>query len=519
MRDAPPALAPPTLAPPDPAPAAPLPDASASDAPAVEARAAHAPAAPAPAAPDARGFWSLVREALRGSEQDYSAGPLGRAVLLLAVPMVIEMAMESIFAVVDIFLVAHLGANATAAVALTESLLGAVYALAVGLAVGATAVVARRVGEKDPDGAGRAAGQALLLAGGVAAVLGAVGAALAPQLLALMGASAAVREVGTAYARIMLGGEASIILLFVGNAIFRGAGDPAVAMRTLVVANGLNIVLAPLLIHGPGPLPALGVTGAAVATTIGRGTGAALALWKLTRPHTPGAAAARVRVTARDLRPERVGLGALARLSAQAAAQSLVNTASWVFLVRVVALFGSVALAGYVVAIRLVVFALLPAWGLSNAAATLVGQSLGARDPARAERAVWLTAHYNAAFLGAVGLVFLLAARPIVGVFTPDPAVVAVGVTCLRVVSLGFVFYAYGLVLTAAFNGAGDTATPTRLNVAVFWVFEIPLAWVLARPLGWGPTGVFVAIAVSFSLLAVVSAVVFRRGRWKERAV
>lgn len=463
-------------------------------------------------------FWSLVRESLHGSHHDFSRGPLGRAILLLAVPMVLEMAMESVFAVTDIFFVAHLGPAATAAVGLTESLLGAVYALAIGLSIAATAVVARRVGEHDPEGAAQAAGQAMLLSAAVAAMLGVFGAVLAPRLLALMGATPDVLATGTGYARIMLGGEASIVLLFVANAIFRGAGDPAVAMRTLMLANGINIVLGPLLIFGPGPFPALGVSGAAIATTIGRSTGAAVALWQLTRS-ARGGTAVRLRVRARHFRPSREHLGAIVRLAGSATLQNAVNTVSWVFLVRVVAVFGAVALAGYTVAIRLVIFALLPAWGLSNAAATLVGQSLGAKDPERAERAVWTTGWYNAAFLGAVGLAFVLLARPLVGTFTPDAAVAAVAARCLRIVSSGFVFYAFALVLTAAFNGAGDTRTPTVLNLAVFWAFEVPLAWILARPLGWGPDGAFAAVAISFSTLALVSAVVFRRGRWKTRVV
>ena len=507
----------------------------------------HVVAPPRPDLPDAPlpGFWASVGEALRGSEQDFTRGPLRRAILLLAVPMVLEMAMESVFAVVDIFFVARLGADAVAAVGLTESLLAAVYALAMGLAMGATAVVSRRIGERDPEGAAHAAAQAVLLGLGVAAVLGITGAALAPQLLALMGASESVLRIGTGYTRVMLGGEASIILLFVANAIFRGAGDAAIAMRTLWLANGINIVLCPLLIFGPGPLPALGVTGAAVATTIGRATGAAVALWRLTRPRPPragqargvgqsatteagGAAAGgerpgapppRVQVARRHLRPDRAVLATIVRVSAAGAVQSLIGTASWIGLVRIIATFGASALAGYTIAIRIVIFALLPAWGLSNAAATLVGQSLGARDEARAERAVWTTGHYNAAFLGAVGVLFVVAAPWLVGAFTADPAVAPVAVRCLRVVSLGFVFYAYGMVLTAAFNGAGDTRTPTWLNLLVFWLFEIPLAWLLAGPLGWGPTGVFVAVAVAFSTLAVVSAALFRRGRWKTMRV
>ena len=476
------------------------------------------PAAADAGAPDRRPFWSVVREALHGSQHDYSRGPLGRAILLLAVPMVLEMAMESVFAVTDIFFVAHLGPAATAAVGLTESLLGAVYALAIGLSIAATAVVARRVGEQDPTGAARAAGQAVLLSAVLAVLLGAAGVALAPTLLRMMGATPDVLATGLGYTRVMLGGEASIILLFVANAIFRGAGDPAVAMRTLILANGINIVLGPLLIYGPGPLPALGVTGAAVATTIGRSTGAAVALWQLTRA-ARGGEATRLRLRAADLRPDGAQLRALAGLAGSATLQNAVNTVSWVFLVRVVAVFGATALAGYTVAIRLVIFALLPAWGLSNAAATLVGQSLGAKDPARAERAVWTTGWYNAAFLGVVGLAFVLWAPALVGVFTPDAEVQRVAARCLRIVSSGFVFYAFGLVLTAAFNGAGDTRTPTWLNLLVFWAFEIPLAWVLARPLGWGPDGAFAAVAISFSTLALVSAVVFRRGAWKTRTV
>jgi putative MATE family efflux protein len=464
-------------------------------------------------------FWASVREALRGSEHDYSRGPIGRAVLLLAVPMVLEMALESVFAVTDIFFVSHLGPDATATVALTESLLVLVYAFAMGVGIAATALVARRTGEHDPEGAAQAAGQAVLIATGSALVLGAIGAALAPRLLALMGASPSVLRVGTGYARVMLGGEASIILLFVVNAIFRGAGDAVTAMRTLWVANGINIVLGPLLIFGPGPLPALGVTGAGVATTIGRGTGAALAMWQLMRARPAGAPAARVRVAPRHLRPDRTSMTALARLAWAAGLQQVVGSANWIVLVRIVAVFGSAALAGYSIAIRIVIFALLPAWGLSNAAATLVGQSLGAGDPARAEQAVWLTARYNAVFLSAVGALFVVAAGPLVGAFTPDATVAAGGARALRIVASGFLFYAYGMVLTAAFNGAGDTRTPTWLNLFAFWLFELPLAWVLAVPLGWGPTGAMVAVALAFSALAAASAVLFRRGRWKTRAV
>lgn len=463
--------------------------------------------------PPPPGFWRSVREALRGSHHDYTSGPIGRSILLLAVPMVLEMAMESIFAVTDIFFVARLGADAVATVGLTESLLTLVYALAIGLSIGITAVVARRIGEKQPDGAARAAVQGIVIALLVSAVLGVTGALTAPRLLAFMGASPAVIETGSGYARIMLGGQATVILLFVVNAVFRGAGDAFISMRVLWLANLINILLGPCLIFGLGPFPALGVTGAAVATTIGRGTGAAFAIWNLTRPGH------RVRVGRRHLRVDVGVMRQIARLSASGAFQTIIGMVSWVGLVRIIATFGSTALAGYTVGIRIVLFALLPSWGLSNAAATMVGQGLGAGKPERAERAVWKAGFYNLCFLGMVGLAFVLFAGPIVSAFTWDPEVHRYGVLCLRVVASGFLFYAYGMVLTQSFNGAGDTWTPTVINLFVFWLFEIPLAYALAVWLDWGPVGVFTAITIAFSVLAVVSALIFRRGRWKTRRV
>ena len=352
------------------------------------------PAHPLPSGSEAHGFWSSVREALRGSEQDYTAGPVGRSVLLLAVPMVLEMALESLFALTDIFFVAKLGPDAVAAVGLTESLLALVYALAMGLGVGATAVVARRIGEKNPEGAALAAVQAIGLALAVSLVLGVIGAWLAPALLALMGASPGVIATGVGYARVMLAGEATIILLFVVNAIFRGAGDAAIAMRVLWLASGVNIVLGPLLIFGPGPFPALGVTGAAVATTIGRATGALVALSRLVAP------GGRIPVGRRHLRVDTAVIAQIARMSGTAALQTVIGTASWIGLVRIISLFGSAALAGYTIGIRVVIFALLPAFGMSNAAATMVGQALGARNPERAERSVWIAGRYAAYFLG-----------------------------------------------------------------------------------------------------------------------
>ena len=463
---------------------------------------------------EAVSFWTIVRESVRGEvHHDFTVGPIGRAVLLLAVPMVLEVVLESVFAVADIFWVSRLGPDAIASVGLTESLLTVIYALAMGLGIGATAVVARRIGEKDPEGAARAAVQALALALLVSVVLGTAGALLAPRLLALMGAAPGVIETGRGYATIMLGGEAAIIVLFVANAIFRGAGDAAIAMRVLWLANIINIVLGPLLIFGPGPFPALGVTGAAIATTTGRSIGAIYAVTRLFRQ------ASRIPVGRRHLRVDVGVMRQILSLSGSATLQNLIGMASWIGLVRILAGYGSEALAGYTIAVRLIIFALLPSWGLSNAAATMVGQSLGARKPERAERAVWQAGAYNARFLVAVGILFFVAAPLILRAFTSDPVVSDYAVHCLRIVALGYPLYAYGMVLTQSFNGAGDTWTPTWLNLLCFWIFEIPLAWGLSGPAGFGPSGVFWAIMASFSLLALASAVLFRRGRWKTRVV
>lgn len=470
-----------------------------------------------PSAPSAEGsspgFWRSVGQALRGTEHDYTSGPVGRAILLLSIPMVLEMAMESVFAVVDIFYVSRLGADAVAAVGLTESLLTIVYALAMGLGIGATALVARRIGEKDADGAAQAAVQAIILAIAISIVLGIAGSLLARPLLALMGASPEVIALGLGYAQIMLGGEAAIIVLFVVNAIFRGAGDAAIAMRVLWMANLINIVLAPCLIFGLGPFPQLGVTGAAIATTTGRSAGALFALWRLTRP------GGRVPVARRHLRLNLRVIGQIARLSGSATVQMLVSTASWTALARILAVFGSPVLAGYTIAMRVIVFAILPSYGMSNAAATMVGQALGAGKSDRAEQAVWKACLYNFAFLGSVGVLFVLLAGPIVRLFSTDPEVVRVGAMALRVVALGFPLYAFGMVLTQAFNGAGDTWTPTWINLAVFWAFEIPLAYLLAHIFGLGPTGAFLAITLAFSSLAIVSWLIFRRGRWKAKVI
>lgn len=464
-------------------------------------------------APQAEGFWRLVREAVAGSHRDFTKESLGRAILLLAVPMVLEMIMESVFAVVDIFWVSKLGADAVAAVGITESMLSILYAVAIGLSMGATAVVARRIGEKDADGAARAAVQAILLGVGLAVVIGAVGVAFAPQLLAAMGAKPAAVAIGSGYTRVMLGGSVTVVLLFLVNAVFRGAGDAAAAMRTLWLANGINIVLGPFLVFGLGPFPKLGVTGAAIATTIGRGIGVLYQLRGLARP------LGRVVVRAAHVRLETAVMKTMIRIARSGVVQVLIGTASWMGLVRILSSFGSEAMAGYTIALRIVLFALLPSWGMANAAATLVGQSLGAGDPVRAARAVWRAATYNLVFLGAVGVAFVVGAPALVGLFADDPLVVGYATRCLRIVSLGFPFYAFGMVVTQAFNGAGDTRTPTRINLLCFWAFEIPLAYVLAVPLGMGPTGVFVAITAAFSLIAVVSVPLFKRGRWQTTKV
>jgi putative MATE family efflux protein len=462
---------------------------------------------------DSQSFWSAIRESIRGSRQDYTVGPIGRSIILLAIPMVLEMCMESIFAVADIKWVSYLGADAMATVGLTESLLTLIYAIAIGLSIGATATVARRIGEHDPDGAARAAVQAVALGLIVAIVIALLGAPLAPKLLSLMGASPAVVNNGAWFTRIMLAGNATVVMLFMINAIFRGAGDAAIAMRVLWLANAINILLGPCFIFGLGPFPKLGVAGAAVATNIGRGTGAIYAFNRLVRK------GGRFEIRRHHFRLEPAILRPLVRLSATGTLQVFIGMASWIGLVRTISSFGTDAVAGYVVGIRVVLFALLPSWGMSNAAATMVGQALGAKKPARAERAVWKAGYYNLIFLGSVGLVFVVFAGQIIGLFTSDPKVVPYGVDCLRIVAAGFLFYAYGMVLTQSFNGAGDTWTPTVINLFVFWLWELPLAYVLAIVFGFGPRGVFLAITIAFSTLAIVSALFFRRGRWKTRVV
>ncbi len=458
-------------------------------------------------------WWEVFVHAVKGTGGDPTDGPLRRAVILLAIPMVLEMVMESLFAVVDIYFVSRLGDAAMAGVALTESVLSLIYTVAMGLSIGVTAMVARRIGEGDPDGAARGAAQAILLGVLLAVVFGVAGVVYAPDILRIMGADEHVVATGVPYTRVLLGGNIVILLLFMQNAAFRGAGDAAIAMRVLWIANGLNIVLDPLLIFGLGPFPELGVQGAAIATTIGRGTAVLVQIYTLFR------LGGRLRIRRPHLRIQPAIMARLVRLSATGMLQVFIATASWIGLTRVTAMSGAEALAGYVISIRIILFALLPAWGLSNAASTMVGQGLGAGDPARAERAVWISCKMNLAFLGAVSVLFIAFAPAIVGLFGGTTGASDVAVTGLRIVSIGFVFYAYGMVLTAAFNGAGAVWTPTIINFFCFWLWEIPLAWALSVSGGLGATGVFIAMTVSFSTLAVVSAILFRRGKWKQATV
>jgi putative MATE family efflux protein len=457
--------------------------------------------------------WKTLREAVRGSSIDYTSAPLGRAIVMLAVPMVLEMAMESIFAVADVFWVAHLGADAVATVGLTESMMTIVYTLAMGLSIGATAIVSRRVGERDCEGAARAAVQAILLGLIVSAAMGAIGIGYGASMLRVMGASDDVVASGSSFTRVLIGGNATVVLLFLINAVFRGAGDAAIAMRVLWIGNAINIALGPCLIFGLGPFPALGVKGAAVATTIGRGTAVACQIAVLLSGR------GRIGFRLRDVRIDPPVMAAMVRLSGTGTFQILLTTASYVALVRILATFGSAMLAGYTIAIRVIIFGILPSYGVSNAASTMVGQNLGAGQPDRAEQAVWTAARYNMALLGIVGLIFVVAAQPIVALFTDDPLAQPFAVASLRIVSLGFIFYGIGMVLTASFNGAGDTWTPTFINMFIFWIWEIPLAAMLAYWTRMGASGVPAALAVAYSSLAVISAIVFRRGRWKRMTV
>jgi putative MATE family efflux protein len=459
------------------------------------------------------GIFSTLREAVRGSSQDFTEGNIGRAVVLLSVPMILEMMMESLFGVVDASWVAKLGKDALAAVGLTESMLSLVFTVAMGLSTAVIAMVARRIGEKDKEGASRTAAQSVWIAIFVSIPVSIAGIFFMPNLLRLMHASEEVISSGAGYGQVILGANVIIMLLFLLNGVLRGSGDAAIAMRVLWIANIINIILVPFLVFGWGPFPQLGVMGSSVATSIGRGTGVAIQLYYLT------SGKARVHIRLDQFRLQLDLMVKLLRLSLGGMLQILIATASWIGLARIVAQFGDAAVAGYTVAIRIIIFSILPSFGMSNAAATLVGQNLGARKPDRAEKSVWIAGHYNFVFMLTISVIYILFAENLVKIFIQDPQVVPFGRDCLRYVSFGYAFYAYGMVVVQSFNGAGDTTTPTWINLFCHWLLQIPLAFFLAVRSGFGPKGVYIAIAIAESLVAVIGIILFRRGKWKERKV
>ena len=460
-----------------------------------------------------RTIWGLIKDAISGKDYDFTQGSLRKAIFLLSVPMVLEMVMESVFAVVDIFYVSRLGADAVAAVGITESLLTIVYALAMGLAVATTAVISRRIGEKKPKEASNAAWQAIITGFAVSLVIAMVGVFYAKELLQLMGASDELVEIGWKYPAILIGGNSIIMMLFIINAIFRGAGDAAVTMRVLFVANGLNLILDPIFIFGWGPIPEMGVTGAAIATSIGRGTAVLYQFYILL------GAKKRIRLIWSAMRIDLPLIKRIVKLSGGTVGQSLISHSSWIALVRIISEFGSEAVAGYTIAIRIVIFSLLPSWGISNAAATLVGQNLGADKPLRAEQSAWMASKFNLALMGLFAVFFITMPEFFIRLFIDEPLVVRTGVMALRIISYGFLFYAVAMVMVASLNGAGDTTTPLRINIISFWIVEIPLAYAFALYLGYGEQGVYYSIVLAEGIMTAISIYVFRKGKWKTKAV
>ncbi|WP_142783251.1 MATE family efflux transporter [Changchengzhania lutea] len=455
-------------------------------------------------------LFKYFKLAVSGKDQEFTSGSIRKAVFMLSIPMILEMLMESIFALVDIMYVSQVSVNAVATIGLTESVITLVYAVAIGLSMAATAVVARRVGEKDLKGASNAAVQVIFLGVFVAAIISVIGIIYPKEILGLMGAEPDLIAEGYGYTQVLMGGNITIMLLFLINAIFRGAGDASVAMWTLILSNGLNIILDPIFIFGFGPVPAFGVEGAAIATTIGRGTAVLFQLAILFYGYS------RIKVGVKDL-VLRVGVMLnLIRVSLGGIGQFLIGTSSWVFLMRIMSEFGSEVLAGYTIAIRVMMFTLMPAWGMSNAAATLVGQNLGAKKPERAEQSVWKTGKYSAIFMGLVSIIYLVFAPQIIILFTTTPNVVKYGSLCLRIIAAGYVFYGYGMVVINAFNGAGDTKTPTYINFVCFWLLQLPFAYVMAITLDFGPSGVFWAITLAEVLIAIVAIIWFKKGHWKR---
>ena len=455
-------------------------------------------------------FFKYLKIAISGKEQDFTKGSIRRAVFMLSIPMILEMLMESIFAIVDIFYVSKVSVNAVATIGLTESVITLVYAVAIGLSMAATAIVARRTGEKDKEGASQAAVQVIFLGVLVAALISAIGIIYPKEILSLMGGEADLINEGYRYTQILIGGNITIMLLFLINAIFRGAGDASVAMWALIVSNGLNIILDPIFIFGFGPIPAYGVQGAAIATTIGRGTAVIFQLGILFYGWS------RIKIGFKDLIIRVSVMLNLIKVSIGGIGQFLIGTSSWVFLMRIMSEFGSEVLAGYTIAIRVMMFTLMPAWGLSNAAATLVGQNLGAKKPERAEKSVLKTGKYSAIFMGIVSVAYLLFAPQIIQLFSQEYEVVKNGALCLRVIAAGYVFYGYGMVVINAFNGAGDTKTPTWINFICFWLFQLPFAYLMALTFDFGPIGVFMAITLAEVLIVVLGVIWFKKGYWKS---
>jgi putative MATE family efflux protein len=460
-----------------------------------------------------RSFFRDISDALSGSEQDFTEGRLSRAILLLSIPAVMEMVMESVFVIVDIFFVSKLGADAIATVGLTESMITIIYAIAIGLGTATTSLVSRRIGEKNPDSASRAAFQAILTGLAISVLIGLPGALFAGKLLDLMGASKPIVENMSGYTRIMLGGNVVIMMLFIINAIFRSAGDAAVAMKVLWIGNIINIILDPCFIFGLGPFPQMGVTGAAIATTIGRGTAVLVQFYILFFGKK------RIRLSFSHLSVDFKVMLKLLKLSFGSIGQNLIGTTSWIALVRIISTFGSEVVAGYTIAIRIIGFTILPSWGISNASATLVGQNLGAKKPERAERAVWVTGWVNMILLGVIGLILVMFPEPFIRLFIDNENVIKSGITGLRIISIGFVAYGLGMVLVNSFNGAGDTSTPLKINIFAFWLVEIPLAWLLAIKADFREEGVFISIVVAESLMTFIAWLVFRRGKWKLKEV
>jgi putative MATE family efflux protein len=460
-----------------------------------------------------REIWKDIKEAVAGTERDFTTTRLGQAIFILAVPMVLEMIMESVFAVVDIFFVSKLGANAVATVGITESVMTIVYAIGSGLSMATTALIARRIGEKDAKKAGLAAFQAILLALFVSSLISIPGIIWAKPFLRLMGASEEMISEGFMYPAIMFGSNGIVMLLFIINAVFRSSGDAAISMRVMWLANLINLVLDPLLIFGLGPIPALGIKGAAIATAIGRSIAVIYQFYLLFRRHH------RIHLTRESLRFQPSIMLSLLKLSAGGILQNLIATSSWIFLVRIIAVFGASALAGYTIALRIIMFLLLPAWGLSNAAATLVGQNLGAGSPERAERSVWITTYINMCFMGLVCIAMIVWPESFIGIFIQDAEVIFQGASALRIISVGFIFYGLSMVMIQGFNGSGDTMTPSLINFVCFWIIEIPLAWILAIVLNMGLQGASLAIVIAESVLAVIALILFRRGKWKLRKV